>query len=182
MRRCTRRQRPSVTPQPYVVRLRRHLQQLTVALRHYPDLVDVLWLYDRAMLSNSSRDLLLEAAIGLERLLVQGSGENARRFRQYGAAIIYDANPPEVERNLKRIYNLRSKAAHEGGRHAKAFEDLGILARSYLGRAIEGVTRLVAASSIAPSGRSINEAIEQYLISVMRTATQAALRASTCDP
>ncbi len=160
----------------------RHLQQLTATLRHYPDLVDVLWLYDRAMLSNSSRDLLLEAAIGLERLLVQGSGENARRFRQYGAAIIYDTNPPVVERNLKKIYNLRSRAAHEGTRHAKAFEDLGILARSYLGRAIEGVVRLVATSGIAPSGQRINEALEQYLVSVMHTATQAALRSSKCDP
>lgn len=149
------------------------LEMLKNAAKVYPDLLDVVWLFDRATLAVLSRDILLESAIGLERLLVDGSGENTRRFKTYGAALI-GGNSIETAKRLGKIYSLRSRAAHGSDEKPEKFEKLSATARADLAMALANVVRLVVSSKIVPAGKekNINESIERYLISQIYVTTQ----------
>lgn len=154
-----------------VVKLLKKLQE---AQKVYPDLADVVWMFDRATLAVLPRDILLESAIGLERLLVHGSGENTRRFKTYGAALIGGAAPVETVKRFGEIYSLRSRAAHGSDKEMKKFEKLSATALADLGMVLVNVVRLVVSSKIVPerNGGEINRAIEHYLISQMHVAIQ----------
>ncbi|MHB8580507.1 MAG: hypothetical protein ACYDA4_11700 [Ignavibacteriaceae bacterium] len=144
------------------------------ASKEFPDLRDVIWMFDRATLAALPRDILLEATIGLERLLVDGSGDIRRRFRTYGAALIADNDPTITSKNLNNIYDLRSKAAHGGDENPLRFESLSVAASTYLAGAIANVVRLVSALKIQPltEKERINKAIERYLMSFVYTGIQ----------
>lgn len=149
------------------------LAMLKCALEKFPDIIDVMWLFDRATLAESPRNILLESVIGLERLLVTGSGESSRRFRTYGAALIANGDFTETSKKLNEIYSLRSKAAHGSTEHPKQFEELSIAAVKYLADAIKNVVRLVVASKINSNRKeNINKAIEKYITSIMCEAIQ----------
>lgn len=149
------------------------LLMLSKALDAFPELKDVIWLFDRAMLAGLPRDVLLESAIGLERLLVAGGGETSRRFRNYGAALIGGKKRDETLEYLKKIYSARSKAAHGGDVKPNEFEEISVRARSYLSKAIANVVRLVVSEKIRPNNKEdINKAIERYLLSLMYDAVE----------
>ena len=148
--------------------VRKLLSMFKSALNAFPDFRDVMWMFDRATLATLPRDILLESTIGLERLLVEGSGENTRRFKTYGAALTADGNPEAVSRDLAEIYALRSKAAHGGDVHPEQFKKFAIAARTYLVRAIANTVFLVGASKVQPTAKKrLNKAIEGYLMSLM---------------
>lgn len=149
------------------------LGMLREAAKVYPDLFDVVWMFDRATLAELPRDVLLESAIGLERLLVHGSGENTRRFKVYGAALIGGAHI-ETAKRLSEIYSLRSSAAHGDDKKPEKFEKLSIDARADLALALANVVRLVVSSKIRPEEKenNINKSIERYLTSQMYVTTQ----------
>jgi hypothetical protein len=140
----------------------------------YPDLLDVVWMFDRATLAVLPRDILLESAIGLERLLVTGSGENTRRFKFYGAALIGGHSPIKTASRLADIYSLRSSAAHGSDKKKEKFEKLSATARADLAMALANVVRLIVSSKITPEkeGEPISKSIEHYLVSHMNMAIQ----------
>ena len=145
------------------------LALLKRALELFPDLQDVLWLFDRATLEVLPRNILLESAIGLERLLVPDSGESTRRFKTYGAALLASVDTVEASKKLKNIYTQRSKAAHGGDKNPKMYDELAVIARAYLSETIASVVRLVVSLKIKPekAGDRVNVAIERYLMSLM---------------
>lgn len=132
------------------------------------DVYDAIWMLGRSSLAPHPRDALLEAAIGLERILVGGSGENARRFRTHGAVLLGDVT---FEGKLKSLYNSRSKVAHEGTAKTD-LSDSASEARLLLAKCIERVAAWVEAGLIdsAPHGKSkVSVAIEEYLLKKMCT-------------
>lgn len=138
----------------------------------FPDIGDVMWMFDRATLATLPRDILFESAMGLERLLVSGSGETTRRFKHYGTAILSDGDPPKTCGELSAIYDLRSTAAHGIKIASKQFDELAITARTYLSKAIERVVRLAVAHNWQSSKKvsTVNVAVENYLLSLLYTA------------
>ena len=127
------------------------------------DIYDAVWMFGRASLAAHPRDALLEAAIGLERILVPGSGENARRFRTHGAALLGDVG---FETRLKALYNSRSKVAHEGNAKGDLSQS-AMEARQLLAKCIERAAAWVEAGLIdsAPPGKmKLSVAVEEYLL------------------
>jgi hypothetical protein len=112
------------------------------------ELATAVWAFGRSCSAQSARDVLLEAAIGLERLLVsEGRGDLAYRFRLHGAAILVDE--PDAFDDFKRIYDLRSKAAHgAAGKHSTNFEAMAPRARYLLARAIQSIALLINSSEL----------------------------------
>lgn len=161
------------------------LKNLEDAVAVFPDLNDVLWRFDRATLASTPRDILFESTVGLESLLVHGSGENGRRFRTYGAALVDSKNFQETSSNLNKIYKLRSDNAHSSKRKLNEVEKLSVIARSYFVSVIASVVHLVVTNKINPSIKNekrdkdescINRSIERYLTSLMHEATHKALQ------
>lgn len=149
----------------------KHLSDLAFALKVFPDIQEVIWMFDRATLAVLPRDILFEAAVGLERLLVAGSGENTRRFKNYGTALLTKGDANKLSDDLQHIYALRSSAAHGAGTGRRRFEDYCIHARTYLSEAIERVVRLVAFLKLrSEMGKTVNIALEQYLLSLLYSA------------
>ena len=107
-----------------------------------PELKSILWFLGRSHTSATSRDSLLEAAIGLEALLVPDAGESTYKFRLHGAALLSSVIEEDVDGDLKRIYELRSKAAHGTAREEEDFERLAPRARYYLAKAIVATVQL----------------------------------------
>ena len=150
------------------VRAKQLLAALAAAERRFSDLESALWLLDRSILAELSRDVLLDAAIGLERILVPESGENTRRFKQYGAALMGDSALVGV---LGKIYQERSTVAHHGIPSNKDKIDMyAPLARRYLAKCIERVTAWVAAGYLGGGSSKLNKAIEDYLVDKMCAA------------
>ena len=107
------------------------------------ELSTAVWAFGRSCSAQSPRDVLLEAAIGLERLLVsEGRGDLSYRFRLHGAAVLVDE--PDAFDDLKRIYDLRSKAAHGGaGKQVSIFDAMAPRARFLLARTIESIALMI---------------------------------------
>jgi hypothetical protein len=126
------------------------------------ELQRALWHFGRSSVATLPRDILLEAAIGLEALLVPGPGESGYRFSLHGAVIIAGGTPraEEIRRQLGEIYGSRSGAAHGGAR--AVVEGLAILARRLLAEALEQTTRLVLGGAIDVSER-LPVAIQRYV-------------------
>jgi hypothetical protein len=107
------------------------------------DLKQAIWYWGRSSLAPLPRDILLEAVIGLESLLVHNPGESSYRFRLHGAALL-SGSREEVSgyaKKLNDIYGQRSKAAH-GSKSERIEQANAYLARTYLGKAIEALTQL----------------------------------------
>ena len=140
------------------------------------DIYDAVWMFGRASLAAHPRDSLLEAAIGIERIVVGGSGENARRFRTHGAALLGDAT---LEGRLKALYNSRSKVAHEG--NAKSdLSDAASEARHLLARCIDRAvawTEFGLIDSVPPGKVKLSVAIEQFLLQMLCTSVADELAA-----
>jgi hypothetical protein len=113
------------------------------------DLRTALWSFGRACTAPSPRDSVLESAIGLERLLVQGKGDISYKFRLHGAAILADDAAAFDE--LEALYDLRSKAAHGGTKEDDTFAKAAPQARLRLARAVYAIAMLIQAGDIKHS-------------------------------
>jgi hypothetical protein len=100
-----------------------------------------IWLYGRSCNAVLARDALLDAAVGLELLLVPNAGESRYRFTLHGLAVIQNEPADQLEADLKAICAARSAAAH-GGDAGKRFEELAPRARDLLARLIAAVVAL----------------------------------------
>jgi hypothetical protein len=112
------------------------------------ELAGILWFLGRAHNSATARDSLLEAAIGLESILVAHSGESTYKFRLHGSALLASAVNGDVDAELKRIYELRSRAAHGTDREEEDYRRLAPRARYLLAKAIVATIELSEAGEL----------------------------------
>ncbi|MDB4931000.1 MAG: uncharacterized protein JWM10_3484 [Myxococcaceae bacterium] len=133
------------------------------------DVSMALWHFGRACTAHLERDVLLEAAIGLELLVASGPGENSYRFRLHGASLLTEpgTSGTEVHEKLKKIYEQRSKAAH--GNAKGGASPLARDARRLLARAIYAVITLVETKQLDVS-KGVAAGVQQL---VLRKATVA---------
>lgn len=114
-----------------------------------------LWYFGRSCVTPLSRDALLDAVVGLEMILVPDAGESTYKFALHGSALlagclkeIATVLPGKVEsvegleKELKGIYDLRSKAAHGAAKDKYKFEDKAPIARYLLAKSIQSVIEL----------------------------------------
>jgi hypothetical protein len=128
------------------------------------DISKAIWFWGRSCLRSSPRDILLEATIGLENLLVSGAGDSSYRFRLHGSAILSNSSDEALINsiNLKKIYEHRSKSVH-GNSGEKLERKHAHLARKYLGKAIEAIAKLYISGAINPS-QKIAKQIEDKVV------------------
>ncbi|MCK4623526.1 MAG: hypothetical protein KAT62_15105 [Desulfuromonadales bacterium] len=126
------------------------------------DLKQALWHWGRSSLADLDRDALLESIIGLESLLVPGSGDSRYRFGLHGAALLCTPhdNLEERARDLKKLYDRRSRIAH-GSRDAITSD--ANRGRRSLADAICAVIALLEAGVLEPS-EVIAEQIESIIL------------------
>jgi len=122
-----------------------------MSLRPRSKCLDQAFFYwGRSALGELDRDRLLEAVIGLERLLVPGPGESTYRFGLHGAALLtrFGDSPKACNEELRSIYRKRSELAHgnPGERLIEAQR-----ARRHLGDAILAIMDLIEAGKIRES-------------------------------
>ena len=124
------------------------LLQSHISEKSKDDFYQALWHFGRSCVSTLDRDILLEAAIGLDRLLVHGGGASQYRFCLHGAAILSSVSPvieEEIDfyKMLKNIYEKRSSAAH-GGTNSDVIEikDQARKSRKLLADIILAIVRL----------------------------------------
>jgi len=132
-----------------------------------PDLKQAFWYWGRSCLASIDRDVLLDAVIGLESLLVPNPGESRYRFCLHGAALLASC-PDDAEtmaKELRTIYDKRSSAAH--GRKEDRLEQAS-RARQYLRDAISGVIGLINGGIIKPSPRKSKEIPKEIERQVLR--------------
>jgi hypothetical protein len=125
-----------------------------------------LWLFGRACTASLARDALLDAAVGLEMLVVPNAGDSGYRFVVHGLAIIEDEEPGKLETDLKTIYKLRSKAAHGSPRQGEDdFVAAAPRARVLLAKAIHASARLIDSGllDVVATKGDIGKAVEQLV-------------------
>lgn len=116
-----------------------------------PELDSVLWFLGRSLIAPTSRDSLLEAAIGLESLLVPDPGESTYKFCLHGTALLSAVLTEDPEKDLKAIYTLRSKAAHGADADARKYDEMATRARFLLCKAILAAVQLTESGQLRPS-------------------------------
>jgi hypothetical protein len=146
-------------------RLPEMLAQLDQARALSAEIDSVLWLFGRACTAPLPRDILLDSAIGLEMLLVPSPGESRYRFALHGLAIIDGESAQTLEAELKKIYDLRSKAAHGGSSDAVDFERFAPRAKLLLAKAIQGAVHLIRTGEldVANTGGDIAKSVENLV-------------------
>jgi hypothetical protein len=108
-----------------------------------------IWAFGRACAAQLSRDILLEAAIGLEMLLLpRQAGESTYKFRLHGLALIEGESQDALYDDLDSIYSLRSKAAHGAASGEGEFRKQAERARILLGKAIFSAVTLADLNKI----------------------------------
>lgn len=126
-------------------------------------LKSALWHFGRACAANQPRDILFESAIGLDLLLVPGSGESRYRFCLHGAAILAE-NKDEGEiiyKELDEIFKNRSQAAH--GQKVNKNKELALKARKILAKVIFKVINLMMNNKIDRS-RNIGVGVQKFVL------------------
>jgi hypothetical protein len=110
------------------------------------DLVSAMWSFGRSCVAPTPRDALLDAVVGLERLVVPNErGDSTYRFRLHGQTVL--ASEGDVFKELGDLYDHRSKVAH-GNRVARPgkpnrMAGMGSRARFLLAKAIHATNELV---------------------------------------
>jgi len=118
--------------------------------------------FGRSCLSNLNRDILLEAALGIDSLVSVRGGDSQYRFCLHGSAVLATIGDKSTFKDLKKLYDLRSTAAH--GVTTEVASEKAFDARSKLAKIIRAVTRLVLDGKLADPTEGIAKAIEQYVI------------------
>jgi hypothetical protein len=158
----TRAYRSPVFDDSTASQIRRELEGLHALAKHSSTVGEIIWALGRACTAQLSRDVLLEAAIGLERLLLpRGAGESTYKFRLHGLAVLTEADASKLDGDLKEIYGLRSRAAHGSGKDDDTFDVLGPRARNLLALALQQVAALFKSGEldVAATGGHIGEAV-----------------------
>lgn len=116
------------------------------------DLQQSFFYWGRCALAMLDRDQLLDAAIGLEGLLVPYPGESTYRFGLHGTALLarFADTPERCNKDLKEIYRKRSSAAHGSPSEGLVEADM---ARRYLGNAVLALIELHDAGVIQLSSK-----------------------------
>jgi hypothetical protein len=151
---------------PEAEKLRALLANLRAVSMLSEDFDAALWAFGRACNAQLSRDILLDAAIGLEMLLLpKEHGESTYKFRLHGLAIIADENPDALYKDLGDIYGLRSKAAHGAASGEHKFRADAERARTLLGKAILSAVMLAESKQIDlhRSKRDIGDAVTAFV-------------------
>lgn len=133
----------------------KELNTVTELLKHTPNirrqsdhLDGALWHFGRSCLAPITRDVLLDAVVGLDHLLAGGSSPRYE-FRLNGTAILATSadEAEEIEDELKTIWDERSSAVHS----FQMKTDLADRARQLLAMAISFVTELVRDGKFEPA-------------------------------
>ena len=150
------------------------LEHLEQARRLSAEIDSVLWLFGRACTAILPRDVLLDSAIGLEMLLVPNPGESRYRFMLHGLAIVDGEPANTLESDLKKIYDLRSKAAHGSSSDTHDFETFAPRAKLLLAKAIDGVLNLMRTGEldVATTGGDIAKSVENLVKSRARSVNR----------
>jgi hypothetical protein len=127
------------------------------------DIQQALWHFGRSCVATLPRDILLEAAIKLDGLMVPRSGDSQYRFCLHGAVILSSKNHNSTElfARLKKIYSERSHAAHGGP--TKKVEDLAADCRKKLAIAIERIVELIRNNELPPAD-DLAQSVQRYVI------------------
>lgn len=149
------------------------LLQSQISEKSKEDFYQALWHFGRSCVSTLDRDILLEAAIGLDRLLVPGGGDSKYRFCLHGAAILSSVKKDDIDfyGALESIYKSRSSAAH-GGTSAdeKKIKEQARMSRKLLADIILAIICLAKDQKIDLNREgnekkwNISKAIQKYVI------------------
>ena len=123
------------------------------AIKQLPDLKQAFWYWGRSYVSPTDRDAVLDAVMGLERLLIF-SGEDGGmllRFSLYGTVLLAEEDGPvdQIKKDLKEIYEERGTQKPS-------------LVFSYLSRALFRVVALHD-QGILKKGAAISSQLESFL-------------------
>ncbi|MEH2149698.1 hypothetical protein [Nostoc sp.] len=138
-----------------------------------PDINNALWHFGRSCTSTLDRDILLEAAIGMDSLTTQGGGDSRYKFCLHSAALLATITQTEKKINyekLKEIYDQRSSAAHGGKqKNAEKLKILAIDARKVLALIIFAIIELASRGIInlkteKKGENRIAQIVEKYVI------------------
>jgi hypothetical protein len=175
--------------EPVLRKVKEFLASLAQATALANGLGDALWAFGRSCVAPTPRDALLEAAIGLERLLVpRGPGESTYRFRLHGAAVLVDEAKAYEE--LNEIYKRRSDVAHGGASEPKTskvtptgpapLQSSASRARFLLARAVHSIALMINSGELVlSSDRSLATAVGDL---VRRRAVNPSSRAPPSQP
>jgi hypothetical protein len=123
------------------------------AIKQLPDLKQAFWYWGRSYVSQTDRDAVLDAVMGLERLLISSGEEGGMlfKFSLYGTVLLAEEDGPidQIKKDLKEIYEKRGAK-----RSALGF--------SYLSRALFRVVSLHD-QGILKKGASISSQMESFL-------------------
>lgn len=136
----------------------RELLEHTPKVRHQSNAVDdALWHFGRSCLARLPRDQLLDAAIGLENLLICGHS-SGYRLQLYGAAVMATTGDEAeaLAERLKDVWKSRGKVAHTSQKDV----DLAEEARHLLAKAVFSIMELVRDGELQPSQQNIPEEIQ----------------------
>jgi len=145
-----------------VSQMRRELDGLQSLSDQASTVEEIVWALGRSCAAQLARDALLEAAIGLERLLLpREAGESTYKFRLHGLGVLKEADATALDRDLRDIYRLRSRAAHGSGQADDVFDVLGPRARTLLAMALQQAVALFGSGElkVAATGGHIGDAV-----------------------
>jgi hypothetical protein len=148
-------------------------QDLACARQATTELDGALWLFGRSCNASLPRDVLLDAALGLEMLLVPGPGEARYRFSLHGMTMIRGKSSETLDTDLRKIYKMRSEAAHGAANDPRAFAAIAPRSRFLLGRAIQSAVALINSGELdvrATKG-DIGNAVERLVRAKLAAAT-----------
>ncbi len=116
------------------------------ACKESKDLAAAMYFYGRGCVADLPRDRLVEAVIGMERLLAS-SGENTYKFGLHGAALLADSgdSAAEISAKLRKLYKERSKAVHGSEEKEQNMADQALL---LLGRLMSRLLVLIEEGKI----------------------------------
>ncbi|WP_414567198.1 hypothetical protein [Nostoc sp. CCY 9925] len=146
-----------------------------------PDIKNALWHFGRSCTSVLDRDILLEAAIGIDSLTTQRGGDSRYKFCLHSAALIATVKQAHKKvdyQKLKKIYDQRSCAAHGGKQNnLNQLKILALDARKALALIILAIIDLTSNGIInlkseRNSENTIASAVEKYVISKVTIVTR----------
>jgi hypothetical protein len=144
-----------------------------------PALESILWFLGRSHTAATSRDSLLEAAIGMESLLVSARGELTHQFRLHGAALLSSTVKEDVDAELNQIYKLRSQAAHGTAGEKDDFVRLAPRCRFLLSQAMVAALNLVETGELRPDqtkgdlGKAVGNLVRKRCLVPLATSSSS---------
>ncbi len=165
-------------------RLKSLSEAFTKAEASTPELTQALWHLGRACNAALARDVLLDATIGLELLLVPDPGESTYKLSVHGLAILGSSVGNAVTGELVNIYRLRSEAAHGSPSIEEKFRKLAPRARQLLAKAIGAVVERINNGSLDVSSTrgDVGKAVKAFVLKTIGEAVQNAVAADGAAP